>query len=79
MSQENVEVVRRFIDHYNETGEPLSELIDPDVTWVVDPDAFLAGTYPGPEGFTTILGRMEEVSATYASRWMIWSTQATRS
>ena len=29
--------------------------------WVVDPDAFLAGTYRGPEGFTTILGRMEEV------------------
>jgi len=29
MSQENVEVVRRFIDHYNETGEPLSELSIP--------------------------------------------------
>ena len=61
MSQENVEVVRRFIDHYNETGDPLRELIDPDVTWVVDPDAFIAGTYRGPDGFTDMLGRLEEV------------------
>jgi hypothetical protein len=28
---ENVEVVRRSPDHWNETGEPLWELVDPDI------------------------------------------------
>jgi hypothetical protein len=39
-----VEIARRFFDRFNETGEPLWEEIDPDVVWVIDPDAFLAGT-----------------------------------
>jgi ketosteroid isomerase-like protein len=48
MSQENVEIVRRSLDHWNETGgESLWELFDPDIEFVLDPPAFLAGTYRG--------------------------------
>jgi hypothetical protein len=50
MSQEDVEVVRRFVDHYNETGEPLWELIDPELVYTIDPPAWLAGTYHGHDG-----------------------------
>ena len=31
MSQENVEMARRFFHRFNETGEPLWEEIDPEV------------------------------------------------
>jgi ketosteroid isomerase-like protein len=51
MSQENVEIVRRSLDHWNETGEPLWELLDPDIKYVMDPPAWLAGTYRGQEQF----------------------------
>jgi ketosteroid isomerase-like protein len=49
MSQESVDIVRRSTDHYNETGEPLWELIDPDIEWVIGPPApaWVAGTYRG--------------------------------
>jgi hypothetical protein len=50
VSQQNVEFVRRFIDHSDETGEPLLAEIDPDVVWVIDPPPLLAGTYHGHEG-----------------------------
>jgi hypothetical protein len=30
MSQENVEVVQRFVEHWNETGEPPRDELDPD-------------------------------------------------
>ena len=61
MSQENVEVVRRFVDGWNETGEPHFAEVDPDVVWIIDPGAFLAGTYHGHDGFRTVVGRMAEV------------------
>ena len=48
MSQENVERVRRFADHWNETGEPLWAEIDPEVVFVIGPGSFVAGTYRGP-------------------------------
>ena len=48
MSQENVEVVRRSVDHWNKTGgESLWELFDPDIEFVLDPPAWLAGTSRG--------------------------------
>jgi ketosteroid isomerase-like protein len=50
VSQQNVEFVRRFIDHSDEAGESLLAEIDPDVVWVVDPPPLLAGTYHGHEG-----------------------------
>jgi hypothetical protein len=45
MSREDVEIVRTVIDHYNQTGEPPWDLIDPDVEWVVEPPAWVAATY----------------------------------
>ena len=61
MSLENVELVRRLVDHFNEAGDFPWELIDPDTVWVVEPPAFLAGTYHGHEGVRTLLGGMAEV------------------
>jgi ketosteroid isomerase-like protein len=60
MSQENVEVVRRSVEHLNATGEPLWEVIDPEVEWVIDPTGLLAGTYRGHEGVKTFLERLME-------------------
>ena len=57
MSQENVEIVRRSLDHWNETGEPLWELLDPDIEYVIDPPAALAGTYRGHAQFKWINSR----------------------
>ena len=50
MSQENVDLVRRWITEWNETGEFVWELFDPQVELVIDPFANLAGTYVGHEG-----------------------------
>ena len=61
MSQENVEFTQRFIDHYNETGEFPWDSVDPDTVWVIDPAAWLGGTYRGHEGLRTLLGRLAEV------------------
>jgi ketosteroid isomerase-like protein len=61
MWQENVEIVRRSTDHYNETGEPLWELIDPDIEWVIDPPAWVAGTYRGHAELKDLARRMAEV------------------
>jgi len=60
MSRENVDLVRRFFDHLNATGEFLWDAIDPEVEWVIDPMALLAGTYRGHEGVKMFLARLEE-------------------
>jgi len=60
MSQEDVEIVRRSLDHFNATGEFLWDAIDPEVEWVIDPIGLLAGTYRGHEGVKTFLARIEE-------------------
>ena len=65
MTQENVEIVRRFIDKYNEIGEPAWAAMDPDVVWVIDPGAFLAGTYRGHDGVRTLFRRLAEVFGTF--------------
>ncbi len=57
MSQENVEIVRRSVDHWNETGEPLWELLHPDIEYVMDPPASLAGTYRGLAQFKWLNSR----------------------
>jgi hypothetical protein len=49
MSRENVEIVRRFADHWNSTGEPLWAEIDCEAGFVIDPGSFVAGTYRGLE------------------------------
>ena len=51
MSQENVEVARRFHDHFDRTGEPLWGVIDSEID-VYDHDVPDAGTYHGLAGFT---------------------------
>ena len=38
------------VDQSKETGEPVWAEIDLDVVWVIDPPAFLAGTYDGHDG-----------------------------
>jgi hypothetical protein len=60
MSQANVDVVRRSSDHFNATGEFLWDAIDPEVEWVIDPMALLAGTYRGHEGVKMLFARIEE-------------------
>ena len=50
MSQENVELVRRSVEHWNETGEFDWAAFDDEVEWVVDPDAWLAGTIAAARG-----------------------------
>ena len=42
-----VEVVRRWIEQFNATGDLTWEDVAPDIVWVVDPPAFRAGTYHG--------------------------------
>ena len=61
MSQQNVEIVQRFIDHWNEADEPLWTEIDPDAAFVIDPGAFLAGTYRGHEGIRNLLRLVAEI------------------
>jgi ketosteroid isomerase-like protein len=61
MSQENVEVVRRFLEHWNETGDFPWDLVDPDVVYVIDPPAWLAGTYRGHAEVKDVIRRTWEV------------------
>ena len=61
MSQENVEIVRRSVDHWNEARESLRELFDPDIEFVLDPPAFLAGTYRGRAQLDWLISRLAEL------------------
>ena len=61
MSQENLEIVQRYLDHWNETGEFLWAEIDPDAEFVIDPASFVAGTYRGHEGLRELLRLTAEV------------------
>jgi uncharacterized protein len=59
MSQENVEIVRRLIERYN-AGDFPWDLLDSEVVWVLDPPAWLAGTYRGHDGVGTLFNGMAE-------------------
>jgi ketosteroid isomerase-like protein len=61
VSQENVEIVQRYFDHFNETGEPLWTDIAPDAVFEIDPESFVAGTYRGHEGIRDLLRLTAEV------------------
>lgn len=50
--------MRRSIAHFNETGELLWELYDPQVELVIDAFANLAGTYLGHEGLRSYLDEL---------------------
>jgi uncharacterized protein len=53
--------VRVFTEHTNRTGgEPLWELLDPEIEWIVDPTALLAGTFRGHEGVKEFFEHLRE-------------------
>ena len=60
MSQENVEVVRRAIDQYNEAGDLPWDLVDPEVEWVIDPSGNLVGPYFGHDGVRAYLKQLHD-------------------
>jgi uncharacterized protein len=66
VSQENVEIVQRYLEHWNETGEFLWAAIDPDAVFVIDPVSFVAGTYRGHEGIRELLRLTDEVFDQFA-------------
>jgi ketosteroid isomerase-like protein len=68
MSQENVELVRRSLEHVNRTGEPLWEVLDPEIEWIIDPTGLLAGTYRGHEGVKESSSAFEKASTSSTSR-----------
>jgi hypothetical protein len=61
VSQENLDIIRRFVDRFREAGEPVWAEIDPDAEFVIDPGSLLAGTYRGHEGFRELLRLTNEV------------------
>jgi ketosteroid isomerase-like protein len=61
VSQQNVEMAQRFAQHWNATGQPPWAEIDPDAVFVIDPNAFLGGTYRGHEEIRTLNRLMAEV------------------
>ena len=56
MSQENVEAIRRSVDHFNETGVPAWDLMDPLITFTTRGDVEGPTTYVGIDGFKQALG-----------------------
>ena len=56
-----MEIVQRYFDHFNETGEPLWTEIDPDAVFVIDRESFVAGTYRGHKGIRELLRLTAEV------------------
>ena len=61
VSQENVEIVQRYLDHWNETGELLWAEIDPEAVFVIDQGSFVADTYRGHERIRDLLRLTAEV------------------
>ena len=63
MSQENVEVVRRFYEEFNRSGTPELDILDPEIVWY-QPDEIGGGkgSYHGHEG---VLSAVAEMQATF--------------
>jgi ketosteroid isomerase-like protein len=55
MSQENVAVIRRYIEHFNETGDLAEECFDPEVDFTMRPDGPDPTTYRGLNGLRDAL------------------------
>ena len=56
-----MEIVRRYLEHWAETGDFLWAEIDPEAVFVIDPGSFVAGTYRGHEGLRELLTLTAEV------------------
>jgi ketosteroid isomerase-like protein len=63
MSEDNVEVIRRAIEHLSETGELAPECYDAEVEWTTQPDAPLQTTYRGLSGLQRSLDSVHEAWA----------------
>jgi len=63
MSQENVEVLIRAIDHLNETGEPEWDLYDSELVWTTRADGPANITYRGLDGLRRGNDSLREVWA----------------
>ena len=61
MSQGNIDVIRRAIEHLSETGELALECYDPGVEYTTQPDAPLQTTYQGLSGLQQSLESLSEV------------------
>jgi ketosteroid isomerase-like protein len=72
MSQENVEIVAQSFEHFERTGEPVLDGLDPEVE-VHDHDIPDAGTYRGHDGFLKWLADWSEAWGDFsmeAERWI---------
>jgi ketosteroid isomerase-like protein len=71
MSQENLEIIRRALEHFDRTGEPDWDQIDSDVE-VYDHDIPDAGIYRGHKGYAAWL-------ADWGEAWSDFSIESERS
>jgi ketosteroid isomerase-like protein len=71
MSQENVEIIRKALEHFDRTGEPDWDQIDSDVE-VYDHDIPDAGIYRGHKGYAAWL-------ADWGEAWSDFSIESERS
>src|SRR5262245_5052293 len=51
MSEENVELVRRAIEYFGETGQVSAECYDPEIEFATRPDGPVQATYHGSMAF----------------------------
>jgi ketosteroid isomerase-like protein len=62
MSQENVEVIRRSVEHFNRAGEPARDLFDPEISFTTRGDIESSSTYTGLDG-------LQEAVSGFARVW----------
>ena len=79
MASENEQIVRRYLDHFNATGEYLWDLFDPEIVFIVRPDLGHS-TYNGIDGMKRAMESFREVWATRpTSRYSRSSARTARS
>ena len=61
MSQENVEIVRKAFEAWQQGGvEALLKVLDPDIEWTLRPDFPDAGIFRGYDEIRALFGRFDE-------------------
>jgi hypothetical protein len=63
MSQDNVEIVRRAIDYFGETGEIPSDYYAPEVVFAMRPDGPSRGVFHGIEGLRRAVAEFRDAWA----------------